>query len=95
MKPGYRPTEEWTWHWIHQIKLSRSRSAAEYERHVEAEIEREDQQNQKTILDMVENLLTVRGGKPGSRSGGVSIFSEPLNKETKVENDSVVLPKAA
>ena len=53
-----------------------SRSVASYEAMLEAEEEREDRFSFNTLLDMIENELTAFGSKPGSRSGGVSIFSD-------------------
>src|SRR5574341_1014734 len=71
-KEGWEPTEDWTNYWIGQIKLTMSKSAVEYEAHIEAEMEREDEYKFNTIYDAVMDTCTAYGNKPGCRSGGVS-----------------------
>lgn len=88
MRLGWEPTMDVTEYFISCIRYNRSKTPADFDREVEEEFAREDRQNFNKMVDMAMDAGTAFGKKPGSREGGVSIFSgkssEPVDRVKEV-----------
>ncbi len=102
LKPGRVPDLAVTDYFISCIKYNRGKTFAELEKEIEDELLREEQADFNRMHAMILDAMTAFGNKPGSRSGGVSVFSgkpdDPIRvggKEANGSDSYLSLPQAA